>query len=794
MHRIAATFAMFALAQLAWAAPFQNGSFEAGFPITSPGPCFVSLPSGSTNLTGWTVISGDIDWLGLACGAQSATDGIASVDLVGDQRVGGIQQTFDTEPGYVYEVRFDLNGNFGGLPVVKPLRVTVAGVVQNYTFDTTGENPGNAASFWTTKFFTFVATGDSETITFVSDIVGQGVNAGAIIDNVRITSGSGTTPPSIVKSFGAPSIPLNGSTSLSFTISNSNDITLTGIGFTDALPSGLVVSTPNGLTGSCGAGNIVATAGSAAVSLTGGALTAGQSCTFRVNVTGTTLGTKDNTTSAVISQQSGPGNTASASVTVLVTVVPPTIAKFFGAASIPLNGSTSLSFTISNPNGSSILTGVGFIDPLPAGFVVANPSVLTGNCGGGTITATPGLGIISLTGATLNAGQSCTFSVNVTAFTEGTSTNTTGAVTSVEGGTGGTASTSVTVAAPPPPPPPPCVPPTLTSAAPPTGTVGVAYLFAVTATGDPPLTLSVTGLPAGLAFVSASNTIAGKPVAAGNSPLRIVAHSDCSPDAVQTPVLTILRSPTALSLAASPNPAIFSQTVTATLRATGGPTVPQGTVLLCVHDASAFCGAPFGAVPPGTPAGSIRPPLSATLDANGQALFSLSKLTIDNYLLEANYGGDAAHDGASAGPIDEFVIKGVLLAPPAVALRAPERVTSGASVPIQVAVSPVTPAPMPTGEVRLYVDAAVVGSATLDAAGTAQFRVAAPAAGTLQIYAEYAGNTLFPSATSPAVSVVVAADPGATPIPATSDLGLAALVLGILAVAFLGRRSGRRQR
>jgi len=102
MHRIAATFAMFAFAQFACAAPFQNGSFEAGFPITSPAPCFVTLPSGSTNLTGWTVVLGNIDWLAPSCGAQSATDGIASVDLVGDQAIGGIQQTFDTEPGYVY--------------------------------------------------------------------------------------------------------------------------------------------------------------------------------------------------------------------------------------------------------------------------------------------------------------------------------------------------------------------------------------------------------------------------------------------------------------------------------------------------------------------------------------------------------------------------------------------------------------------------------------------------------------------------------------------------------------------
>lgn len=189
MHRIVSTCAilLFGLAQLVFAAPFQNGSFEIGSPITTPAPCFAILPSGSTNITGWMVILGDIDWIAPACGIQSQTDGIANLDLVGDQAVGGIQQTFDTVAGQTYQVKFDLNGNFGAPPVVKPLRVTVAGVVQNYTFDTTGETLGNAASFWTTKTFTFVANGPTATIAFVSDTTGQGTNAGAQIDNVRIT-------------------------------------------------------------------------------------------------------------------------------------------------------------------------------------------------------------------------------------------------------------------------------------------------------------------------------------------------------------------------------------------------------------------------------------------------------------------------------------------------------------------------------------------------------------------------------------------------------------------------------
>ena len=84
-----------------------------------------------------------------------------------------------------------------------------------------------------------------------------------------------------------------------------------------------------------------------------------------------------------------------------VTVNPPSISKSFGAASINVGASTSLSFSISNPNGSSSLSGVGFSDTLPAGLVVATPNGSTGSCGGGTITATAGSGSISLSGATL---------------------------------------------------------------------------------------------------------------------------------------------------------------------------------------------------------------------------------------------------------------------------------------------------------------------------------------------------------------------------------------------------------
>jgi arabinogalactan endo-1,4-beta-galactosidase len=135
--------------------------------------------------------------------------------------------------------------------------------------------------------------------------------------------------------------------------------------------------------------------------------------------------------------------------------LPPVIGKAFGAGSVALNGSTTLTFNLSNPNTSLSLSGIGFTDPLPAGQVVGTPNGLTGSCGGGTITAAAGSSSVILSGASLAATASCTFAVNVTGTTSGTQTNTTSAVTSTEAGNGGTTSASLIVAGPSQQPPQP---------------------------------------------------------------------------------------------------------------------------------------------------------------------------------------------------------------------------------------------------------------------------------------------------------------------------------------------------
>src|SRR5262249_3165833 len=220
------------------------------------------------------------------------------------------------------------------------------------------------------------------------------------------------------------------------TIQNQNtNVTLTGIAFTDSFPAGIVVAPVPGVSNTCG-GTITAVPGAGITSLSAGTLAANASCTVSLSIQGTFAGVKINSVQ-VTSNEGGPGTIGNASITV---VAPPVIIKAFGAASVPLNGSTSLTFTIQNNNATVGLTGVAFTDTLPAGLVVSTPNGLTGTCGGGAITATAGTSVVSLTGASLAASSSCTFAINVTGTAAGQQNNTTGNVTSTQGGAGGTAS------------------------------------------------------------------------------------------------------------------------------------------------------------------------------------------------------------------------------------------------------------------------------------------------------------------------------------------------------------------
>src|SRR5579864_1328950 len=281
-------------------------------------------------------------------------------------------------------------------------------------------------------------------------VEGDGNNTTGAITSTQ--GGTGTTsntallkvvaPPTVSKAFGAASIPLNGTTTVTFIIANpgSNTTAESGIAFSDTLTNGLQVASTPGVSNTCG-GTVTAAANSTSISLSGGSIaTPGTSCTIVVNVTGTQSGTVSNTTGAVSSTNGGTGATSNTAT--LTVASPPTISKAFNPTSIVLNANSTLSFTIQNPNTNVALNGVAFTDNLPAGVVVAATPNVNGSCGSGTITAIAGSGSISLSGGTLATSGSCTFSVDVTGTTAGVKLNTTGAISSTEGGTGTTSNTA----------------------------------------------------------------------------------------------------------------------------------------------------------------------------------------------------------------------------------------------------------------------------------------------------------------------------------------------------------------
>ncbi|MGE5375108.1 MAG: hypothetical protein ACM3XO_08615, partial [Bacteroidota bacterium] len=283
-------------------------------------------------------------------------------------------------------------------------------------------------------------------------IYGYGANATSSgndmnLDNVSF-SGCGTpVPATIGKTFSPNPVAAGASSTLTFTLTNPNTgVAFTGVGFTDTLPGGLYLAT--GSSTQCG-GTLTSTA-PRTISFSGGTLAAGASCTVSVSVTSTASGVYDNV-SGFVSSAEGGTNTGSTGIATasLIVLAPPAISKQFAPNPILAGGTSTLTFTITNPNLNNALTGVAFTDVYVLGLVNASIPNASTTCAGGTVTAAVG-NSVGLTGATIPAGGMCTVKVNVTAAGSGSYPNTSGAVSSTNAGTGNTAADTLTVNPPHP--------------------------------------------------------------------------------------------------------------------------------------------------------------------------------------------------------------------------------------------------------------------------------------------------------------------------------------------------------
>jgi len=272
------------------------------------------------------------------------------------------------------------------------------------------------------------------------------------LDNVTFTGCKTPLPPRITKSFSPPVVAKDGTSTLTFTITNPNTpalaaFQLDGIAFTDVMPAGVIVSTPTSTT--CGTGTVTISGGGTQLNFSGGSLAANStgtaSCTVTALTTVTTTGPHDNVSGFVTSTTTGSNNAGAAGIATasIVAIAPPAITKAFGTSTLFAGGTTTLTFSISNPNTSTPISGVGFSDTLPtapgAMTVASTPGATTSGCGTPTLTAAANTGSISMTGGTIAANSVCVVTVNVTipaTPTTGTYTNSIFSVSHVVSGAG----------------------------------------------------------------------------------------------------------------------------------------------------------------------------------------------------------------------------------------------------------------------------------------------------------------------------------------------------------------------
>ena len=268
------------------------------------------------------------------------------------------------------------------------------------------------------------------------------IPAGAVVSDQGYTNPTGTSATlstlqglNVLKAFSPAWVAVGQVSTLQMSLVSSFDpsaptpLTLHGVTYTDTLPNGVfIAATPNAATACAGTGPgglaVVSTANggsSGSVTFTQGTIAPGTNCSITVDVVSNTLGAYNNTIPAnSVTTDEGIPNQSPANATLFV-VTKPTVSKAFANPTRNPGQTTVLTVTITNGSGVPI-TGVSMVDTLPAGVAIASVPATGGTCattGGGVVAATAGGGTLSVTGATIAAGTSCTFFATVVSNTPG---------------------------------------------------------------------------------------------------------------------------------------------------------------------------------------------------------------------------------------------------------------------------------------------------------------------------------------------------------------------------------------
>lgn len=299
--------------------------------------------------------------------------------------------------------------------------------------------------------------------------------------------------------------------------------------------------------------------------------------------------------------------------------------------------------------------------------------------------------------------------------------------------------------------------------------------------------ISEGALPPGL-VMSEGGRITGAPTTPGTYPFTVRVRDVLNELDARAYELVVTSIATTLKLQLAPNPAVAGQIVVlnATVESESG-VPPTGTLSAWVAGAGTRCPDPFesGADP-------VTPIAKSATVAGGAAQIAFPDLAIGRFRVCARYGGAAALAPSSLGPVDLFVIKGVLLPSPKMTLVVPARAAAGATIAGRVVLDAAGAPSKPGGTVHVRAGNRDLGEIPI-VDGVAAFSVAAPSEpGVMTLTASYAGDAAFSPAASEPAYVAVAKASVTEPVPALDESAAAMLALALAALA--SARLRRRQR
>ncbi len=278
---------------------------------------------------------------------------------------------------------------------------------------------------------------------------------GTVTANASITY---TSSLSATKSFVPSSVSSGGKSTVTVRLSNGGSVPLTNVSVTDALPTGMVLANPvNGYSTCAGSPIVTGAAGASSITISGASIAASGTCDMLFDVVATggsnwvnTIPIGNITADGGISNQSAVTatltNNAATAVSVSKATNPSTI-TFPGQVSQLTVTLTNGATPVTNLHVTDYFTMDGTVGGGANGMQVAPTTGATTNCPGGVVTAVPSAASVAISGVSLGASASCTFSVNVSSTTVGGITNyiPVGAIATDQGlSNSGQASTSLT--------------------------------------------------------------------------------------------------------------------------------------------------------------------------------------------------------------------------------------------------------------------------------------------------------------------------------------------------------------